>query len=146
MVHAPFLQETYAAILGGGATCDGASIRVSDVTELSRSLVGTGFPHDRSDLSPAIERVRRLVTSCQDIRRSGSPALDISWVASGRLDAHSQSTPWDIAAAGLIATEAGAVRGNLLPSASSLPTSLRGEGFIVATPGIFASLCALLRG
>lgn len=145
VVHAPFLQETYTAVRGAGATCDGVPLRVSDVSELSRALIGTGFPHDRSDLDPAIERVRRLVTSCQDIRRSGSPALDISWVAAGRLDAHSESlAPWDIAAAGLIATEAGARRGNLLPSASPLPAPLRGEGFIVATPGIFEALCELL--
>jgi myo-inositol-1(or 4)-monophosphatase len=147
VVHAPFLQETYAAVRGGGATCDGTPLQVSDVSELSRALVGTGFPHDRSNVASAIERVRRLVTSCQDIRRGGSPALDICWVASGRLDAHSESlAPWDIAAAGLIATEAGARRGNLLPGTAALPAALRGEGFIVATPGIFESLCELLRG
>lgn len=66
-------------------------------------------------------------------------------VAAGRLDAHSESlAPWDVAAASLIATEAGAVRGNLLPEASSLPTALRGAGFIVATPGIFEQLYKLL--
>ncbi len=145
VVHAPFLQETYTAIRGAGAMCHGHPIRVSDVSELRRALVGTGFPHDRSDVAPAIERVRRLVTECQDMRRAGSPALDICWVAAGRLDAHAESlAPWDVAAAGLIATEAGALRGNLLPSASSWPSALRGEGFIVATPGIFASLCELL--
>jgi myo-inositol-1(or 4)-monophosphatase len=145
VVHAPFLQETYAAIRGFGATCNGHPIRVSEVSELRHALVGTGFPHDRSDIEPAIERVRRLVTKCQDIRRAGSPALDICWVAAGRLDAHTESlAPWDVAAAGLIATEAGALRGNLLPSASSLPVALRGEGFIVATPGIFEALRELL--
>ncbi|MGH9936939.1 MAG: inositol monophosphatase family protein [Blastocatellia bacterium] len=145
VVHAPFLHETYAAIRGTGATCNGRPIRVSDVSELRRALVGTGFPHDRSDVTPAIERVRRLVTECQDIRRAGSPALDIAWVAAGRLDAHSESlAPWDVAAAGLIATEAGAVRGNLSLPASSLPPALRGEGFIVATPAIFEPLYKLL--
>jgi myo-inositol-1(or 4)-monophosphatase len=145
VVHAPFLHETYAAILGAGATCNGHPVRVSEVSELRRALIGTGFPHDRSDVTPAIERVRRLVTECLDIRRAGSPALDIAWVAAGRLDAHSESlAPWDIAAAGLIATEAGAVRGNLWPAVSSLPPLLRGEGFIVATPGIFERLYELL--
>src|SRR5262245_25630305 len=130
VVHAPFLHETYAAMRGSGATCNGRPIRVSDVSELRRALVGTGFPHDRSDVTPAIERVRRLITNCQDIRRAGSPALDIAWVAAGRLDAHSESlAPWDVAAAGLIATEAGAMRGNLLQTESSLPPALRGEGF-----------------
>jgi myo-inositol-1(or 4)-monophosphatase len=145
VVHAPFFHETYVAIRGAGAMCNGRPIRVSEVTELRRALVGTGFPHDRSNLAPEIERVRRLVTECLDIRRAGSPALDIAWVAAGRLDAHSESlAPWDVAAASLIATEAGAVRGNLLPEASSLPTALRGAGFIVATPGIFEQLYRLL--
>ena len=102
---APFLQETYTAIRGAGAECNGRPIHVSSVSELRRALIGTGFPHDRSDLSQSIARVRRLLTSCQDIRRAGSPALDISWVAAGRLDGHCESlAPWDIAAAGLIAT------------------------------------------
>jgi myo-inositol-1(or 4)-monophosphatase len=146
VVHAPFLQETYAAIRGAGATCNGRPIQVSQVSELRRALVGTGFPHDRSDVSPSVERVRRLVKECQDIRRAGSPALDISWVAAGRLDAHCESlAPWDIAAAGLIATEAGAVRGNLWPGTSSLPPALCGDELVVATPGIFEALCNLLR-
>jgi myo-inositol-1(or 4)-monophosphatase len=145
VVHAPFLNETYLGVRGGGATCNGQPIRVSEISTLSRALIGTGFPHDRSDIGPAIERVRRLVTTCLDIRRAGSPALDIAWVASGRLDAHTESlAPWDVAAAGLIATEAGAVRGNLLPATSSLPPALRGEGFLVATPGIFEQLRELL--
>ncbi len=146
IVHAPFLQETYTAVRGAGAACNGSPIRVSNVSELHRALIGTGVPHDRSDLSPSIARIRRLLMECQDIRRAGSPALDISWVAAGRLDGHCESlAPWDIAAAGLIATEAGAVRGNLLPGNLSLPPALRGEEFIVATPGIFERLCELLR-
>ena len=68
VVHAPFLHETYAAILGAGATCNGHPVRVSEVSELRRALIGTGFPHDRSDVTQAIERVRRLVTECLDIR------------------------------------------------------------------------------
>ena len=145
VVRAPFLDETYVAIQGEGATCNGRPISVSDVSELRHALVGTGFPHDRSDVSRAIQRVSRLVADCQDIRRAGSPALDISWVAAGRLDAHCESlAPWDIAAAALIATEAGALRGNLVPAVTSLPPALCGEEFIVATPGIFEALCNLL--
>jgi myo-inositol-1(or 4)-monophosphatase len=145
VVHAPFLGETYTAIRGGGAFCNGLPIRVSRVSELRRALVGTGFPHDRSDLDGPLQRVARLLSECQDIRRSGSPALDICWVACGRLDAHCEAlAPWDIAAAGLIATEAGAVRGNLRPGDLHMPPALRGEEFIVATPGIFDRLCRLL--
>ncbi|MBI3471432.1 MAG: inositol monophosphatase [Candidatus Solibacter usitatus] len=145
VVHAPFLRETFAAIDAGAATCNGVPIRVSEARELRRALVGTGVPHDRSDLTIPMERIRRLVAECQDVRRPGSPALDICWVAAGRLDAHCESlAPWDIAAAGLIATEAGAVRGNLRDGDGVLPPALRGEEFIVAAPGIFEELCRLL--
>jgi myo-inositol-1(or 4)-monophosphatase len=145
VVHAPFLTETYTAIRGAGANCNGRSISVSAVAELRRALVGTGVPHDRSDPGPSLRRIERLLANCQDIRRAGSPALDICWVAAGRLDAHCESlAPWDIAAAALIATEAGARRGNLLPGNQWMPPALRGEEFIVATPGIFEELGTLL--
>lgn len=145
VVHAPFLGETYTAIRGGGAKCNGQAIRVSAVTDLKRALIGTGFPHIRTDLEVAMTRVRRLLNECQDIRRAGSPALDICYVAAGKLDAHCESlAPWDIAAAGLIATEAGARRTNLLPGNPTMPAALRGEEFLIATPGIFESLCQLL--
>ena len=145
VVHAPCLGETYTAIRGGGAWCNGRTIRVSDVSDLKRALIGTGFPHIRDDLDGAMTRVRRLLTECQDIRRSGSPALDICWVAAGKLDAHAESlAPWDIAAAALIATEAGARRGNLVPGNPTLPPAVRGEEFLVATPGIFEALRGLL--
>jgi myo-inositol-1(or 4)-monophosphatase len=145
VVHAPFLGETYTATRGGGAWCNGRTIRVSEVSDLKRALIGTGFPHIRDDLDSAMTRVRRLLTACQDIRRSGSPALDICWVAAGKLDAHTESlAPWDIAAAALIATEAGARRGNLVPGNQALPPALRGDEFLIATPGIFDALRSLL--
>ncbi len=146
VVHAPFLHETFDAIAGCGARCNGRPIRVSEASDLRRALVGTGFPHDRTDLTRPVERVKRLLEHCQDVRRAGSPALDICWVAAGRLDAHCESLgPWDIAAAGLIATEAGALRGNLSPNTSAFPPALNGEEFIVSTPRIFESLSELLK-
>ena len=85
-------------------------------------------------------------TEGRDIRRAGSPALDICWVAAGKLDAHCESlAPWDIAAARLIATEAGAVCGTLLDGDHALPIALRGTEFIAAAPGIFDALSRLLR-
>jgi myo-inositol-1(or 4)-monophosphatase len=145
VVHTPFLGETYTATRGGGAWCNGRAIRVSEVSDLKRALIGTGFPHIRDNLDGAMTRVRRLLTQCQDIRRSGSPALDICWVAAGKLDAHTESlAPWDIAAATLIATEAGAQWTNLLPGDPSLPQALRGDGFLVSTPGIFDAIRVLL--
>jgi myo-inositol-1(or 4)-monophosphatase len=147
VVHAPALGETYCASRGGGAYLNGQRILVSNTRELSAAIVSTGLPHDRTQLEWPIERFRRIAISCRDLRRSGSPALDICYVACGRLDAHVESlAPWDIAAAGLIAVEAGAVRGNLsIETGKMLAADLRGEHFIVATPHIFSALSILLQ-
>jgi myo-inositol-1(or 4)-monophosphatase len=146
VVHAPFLEETYAAIRGRGATRNGQPIRVSETTELCRALIGAGLPRDNSETSYAIERVRRLAIECLDTRRSGSPTLDITSVATGQLDGYYESIfPWDIAAAGLIAMEAGAICGNLKMGAMCPLTVLQGGDYIVTTPGIFEQLYNLLR-
>ncbi|GAA0375424.1 inositol monophosphatase [Acrocarpospora corrugata] len=158
VVHAPFLDETFTATRGGGAALNGTAIKVSVPESLRRAIVSTGFPHRRGEVDALVERVRRLLVSCQDIRRAAAPALDICWVAAGRLDAHTEDLrPWDVAAAGLVATEAGASRGHLpsLPGnppesgarhACAVPPELCGEGFLVAAPSIYEELVSVLSG
>ncbi|HVK20210.1 MAG TPA: inositol monophosphatase family protein [Actinokineospora sp.] len=147
VVHAPWLGETFTAIRGGGAHLNGTRIEPSAVTELARSVVSTGFPQRRDGIEPLVERVRRLLTQCQDIRRAASPALDICWVAAGRLDAHTESlAPWDVAAACLVATEAGAIRGRVTDRASTWPPDLCGDGLLVSAPGVHEDLKRLLAG
>lgn len=146
VVHAPFLDETYTAVKGEGARCNGAPISVAAATELRRAVIGTGFPYQKPDLEPLVDRVRRLLTGCQDIRRACAPALDICYVAAGRLDAHTETlNPWDVAAAGLIAVEAGARRSHLTPVPAGVPEDLCGEGIVVSAPGIHDALVSLLR-
>lgn len=124
-VHAPALAETFVATKDGGATLNGAPIRTSAPNGLIRSVVSTGFPHDTSDIERPLRRMRTLLQCCQDVRRSASPVLDIAYVAMGRLDAHTETLfPWDVAAAGLIAKEAGAQRGNLEVVPTTIPRSL----------------------
>ncbi|WP_160145173.1 inositol monophosphatase family protein [Actinacidiphila yanglinensis] len=144
-VHAPFLGHTFTAVKGGGARRNGRRLAAADTSALGDALVSTGFPHQRGQLDPVLERVRRLVLNCRDVRRAGSPALDIALVAAGMLDAHTESlAPWDVAAAALVATEAGARRGNLLPEPFPLSPDLSGTGIVVAAPGVYDALCALL--
>jgi myo-inositol-1(or 4)-monophosphatase len=110
LVHDPLRRETFSAQRGGGAQLNGRAIQVSDVDDLSHALVGAGFPSDRRDhpgvyaaaLREGIERTRCL-------RWSGSAALDLSYVACGRLDAYWEWRlgPWDVAAGRLIVEEAG---------------------------------------
>ncbi|MBF9130798.1 inositol monophosphatase [Plantactinospora sp. S1510] len=145
VVHAPFLHETFTATRGSGARLNGVPIRPSDPPDLRRAIVSTGFPHYKADLDPLVERVRRLLAGCQDIRRASCPSLDICYVAAGRLDAHTESlAPWDVAAAGLVAVEAGAVRSHLEPD--DFPPDLAGNGFLVAAPAIHGPLVRLLGG
>ncbi|WP_092176935.1 inositol monophosphatase family protein [Bosea sp. OK403] len=144
-VHAPALAETFVATKHGGATLNGTIISPSSPNGLIRSVVSTGFPHDKSDIEKPLRRVRALLESCQDIRRSASPVLDIAYVAMGRLDAHTETLfAWDVAAAGLIATEAGAQRGNLEAVPINVPVDLFGGEVVFSAPSIFQELMAQL--
>jgi myo-inositol-1(or 4)-monophosphatase len=146
VVHAPFLGETFTALRGRGAWLNGRPIAVGAPGGLRRAVVSTGFPHVRTDLGPLMRRIQLLLASCQDIRRAASPALDICWVGAGRLDAHTETLhPWDVAAASLIAQEAGAVRSSLVPVPDDVPADLFGEGFLIAAPSIHDELAALLK-
>jgi myo-inositol-1(or 4)-monophosphatase len=146
-VHAPFRGETFAAIKGEGASCNDRPIKVSETTRLRDALIGTGFPHARNDLTLLIRRLVSVLHSCQDVRRLGSPALDICFVADGRLDGFYEGSlgPWDVGAAALIAREAGANWGHLNGVPDSAPSDLYGKDVIVATPAIFDSLASVLR-
>lgn len=144
-VVGPFLGQAFKAVKAGGARLNGRPLAVSHPAFLREAVVGTGFPHRRDALDEVIERVRRLLASCRDLRRTASPALDICWVGAGMLDAHTESlAPWDVAAAGLIATEAGAQRATLLPQPFPLPLDLASAGYLVAAPSIFEDLVELL--
>lgn len=136
-VHAPMLGETFLATRGGGSRLNGLPIRVSSPDSLIKSVVSTGFPHEKQDFDHLIRRVSFLLRNCQDVRRAGSPVLDISYVGMGRLDAHTETLfPWDVAAAGLIATEAGAERSFLAPVPDGIPPDLFGEQVVFSAPEI----------
>ena len=146
VVNAPFLKECFWAFKGAGAFCNGKPLTVSGARELRNALVATGFPYQKTALLPIIERVSRILHHCQDVRRNGSAALDLCWVAAGRLDAYFESVkPWDMAAGALIAEEAGAKVGYYLSSASSWPDVVNGEGLLVSTPQLYDDLLALIN-
>ena len=111
VVLAPALGLEYAATLGGGATCNGQSLRPRPVVPLGQRLVGTGFSYEQEARTREATYVSRLLPRIRDIRRLGSCALDICAVAGGLLDAYVEEGAhiWDHAAAGLICTEAGGV-------------------------------------
>jgi myo-inositol-1(or 4)-monophosphatase len=110
VVHDVLLGETFAAARGHGATLNGHPIRVSQQADLATALVGTGFSYS-SDIRAAQARaLTHVLPRVRDIRRRGSAALDLCWVACGRLDAYFERDiggPWDIGAGAVILREAG---------------------------------------
>jgi len=109
VVHDPIREETYVAERGEGATLNGEPIRVSDTDEPIRALIATGFPYDRVQMPEALDLFGRFEVLSRGMRRLGSTALDLCYVASGRLDSYYERGiwAWDIAAGSLILEEAG---------------------------------------
>ena len=109
VVHDPMANETYTAERGSGATLNGEPIAVSNTDELIRALLATGFPYDREDMPTALELFGQFAMRTQSMRSLGSAALDLCYVATGRLDGYYERgiKAWDIAAGVLILREAG---------------------------------------
>lgn len=110
VVYDPLRDELFAAAKGQGAFLNGTPLSVSGQSDLNRALVMTGFPYDlRSDPLPILERFGRMILAAQGVRRAGSAALDLAWVAAGRLDGFWEERlhPWDTAAGVLLVREAG---------------------------------------
>lgn len=144
VVHAPALGETYVAGRGKGAAIHKQGVQrkltVNAAPNLDRALVATGFGYDVQRRTVQAKVAAQLIPQVRDIRRAGSASIDICSLAAGRLDAYYERglQPWDHAAAGLIAQEAGATIGGL----NGNPP---GEEFYLAAPEpLFASLQELL--
>lgn len=112
VIFDPLRNEIFSGTRGGGAYLNDRRIRCSARAELPGSLLITGFPpRERKRLAPQLEAVRHLLVDneCEDVRRSGSAALDLAYVACGRADGYFEAgvKPWDIAAGVLLVREAG---------------------------------------
>jgi myo-inositol-1(or 4)-monophosphatase len=109
VVYDPMADETYVAERGSGAMLDGEPIKVSDTDELIVALLATGFPYDRDEVPEALDLFGQFVMLTQSIRRLGSAALAMCYVAMGRLDGYYERgiKAWDIAAGNVILREAG---------------------------------------
>mgnify|MGYP001214882017 FL=1 len=146
VVHNPFLNETFTALSGAGAWLNGQPIRCSDKDELRRAIVATGFPYQKDTIPQVVARVATVLTHCADIRRLGSAALDMCWVACGRVDAYYENVkPWDFAAAQLIAREAGARFGHIHALPAGQNPQLESRNIMVTAPALFEPLQQLLQ-
>jgi myo-inositol-1(or 4)-monophosphatase len=142
VVHDVVRDESFRATLGGGATRDGAPIGVSDTVELGLALVATGFSYDPARRARQAAVLTQVAPAVRDIRRFGAAAVDLCSVACGRVDAYYERglAPWDLAAGGLIAAEAGAVVSDFEGGPASW------AGVLASTPGVAATLLALVAG
>lgn len=144
VVHAPALGETYVAGKGKGAALHKQGVQrkltVNPSPPMNRALVATGFGYDTHRRTKQAQVVSQVIPEVRDIRRAGAASVDICSLAAGRVDAYYERglKPWDHAAAGIIAQEAGAVIGGL----EGKPA---GEEFYIAAPEpLFSSLSELL--
>jgi myo-inositol-1(or 4)-monophosphatase len=110
LVYDPLRDECFKAVKDEGATLNGGPIRISGVKELDKALLATGFPYDQREKADFyLSFFKAFMTRSQGIRRNGSAALDLCYVACGRLDGfwELKLRPWDTAAGALIVEEAG---------------------------------------
>ena len=136
VVFDPVRAELFSAGRGAGATLGSRRLSVTTVTDPGIALVATGFSYDARERAAQAAVVARIAGSVRDIRRGGSAALDLAWVAAGRLDAYFEvsRSPWDSAAGELLVREAG-----------GLVTWTEHTEIVASGPAVHAALGALLR-
>jgi myo-inositol-1(or 4)-monophosphatase len=140
VVYDPMRDELFSGERGKGAWLNGHVVHASDATELRRSLLVTGFPYDAwSTTQDNFANFVHFGKLTQGVRRLGSAALDACYVAAGRFDGFWELAlkPWDVAAAGLIAEQAGARVTNVVGGSDYLSPP---QSIVAAAPGIHARI------
>ena len=130
VIYDPTRDELFEAEKGGGARLNGEPLRVSRVSRLAEALVTTGFPSRKRHKNPNIHLYHQLNMQSHGVRRPGSAALDLAYVAAGRMDGFWEIhlAPWDLAAGKLLVAEAG-----------GCVTDLLGQPHRLDSPSILAS-------
>lgn len=144
VVYDPVLQELFCAERGRGATCNGKPIHVSSQKRIEESLLATGFNYTiRQNNGGVFEHFRDFTMVSQGIRRVGSAALDLCYVACGRYEGFWEQalSPWDMAAGALLVTEAGGI----LTRYDGSPFDLYGPDVLASNGFIHDSMIAVLK-
>jgi myo-inositol-1(or 4)-monophosphatase len=139
VVYDPIKQELFTATRGSGAFLNDRRIRVSQQQHLAGSLIGTGFPFRHPELLDVyLEMFKKITVEAAGIRRAGSAALDLAYVAAGRLDGfwEFKLSPWDIAAGAILVREAG----GLISDFGGAETFLETGNVVAGTPRVFKGL------
>lgn len=143
VVYDPTRNELFTATKGGGAYLNEKRIRVAKRDKMAEALIGTGFPFRTTEgLDNYIAMFRVMTAKCAGLRRPGAAALDLAYVAAGRLDGFFEKglKPWDVAAGSLLITEAGGIVGTFEGESDYL---YKGDT-IAGSPKIFAQMISLL--
>ena len=143
VVYDPTRNDLFTATKGAGAYLNDKRIRVTRRDRLSDALIGTGFPfRDMTVLEQYIDMFRVMSPRCAGLRRPGSAALDLAYVAAGRLDGFFEKglRPWDMAAGALLVTEAGGIMGTFAGDSDYL---YKGD-VIAGNPKVFGQMITLL--
>ncbi len=144
VVFDPLRNELFTASRGRGAQLNDKRIRVSAVSQMDRSLLGTGFPFKSMEhLDTWISMFRTLLPKTSGVRRAGSAALDLAHVACGRLDGFWEIglNPWDMAAGALLIEEAGGMVGDF----DGEQTHLQSGNIVGGNPKIYPELLRLIK-
>jgi len=145
VVYDPLRDECFSAHEGQGAWLNGQRLHVSETPEMDQGLLVTGFPYDiRTNPANNLENYRRFALHSQGVRRLGSAALDLCYVAAGRFDGfwEIRLNAWDVAAGGLIAEQAGARVTNLAGETDYITPP---QSVLAANPHIHPQMLRLLN-
>jgi myo-inositol-1(or 4)-monophosphatase len=142
VIFDPLRDELFTVRVGEEALLDGVALQGSRRDDLATAMVATGFGYDARVRAAQAEVVARLLPQVRDIRRLGSAALDLAWLAAGRYDAYYEYglNAWDWAAGEMLCRAAGMQTRHLDP----LPGT--GAGLLVAAPGLVDGLQAIVSG
>jgi len=139
VIYDPIQQELWTARRGGGCTFEGRRVRVTQRPGIDNALIGTGFPTRFEALhTPYLGMFGDIFRRAGDLRRTGSAALDLAYVACGRLDGFYEPglSPWDMAAGALMVREAGGIVGDFAGGDRYLETG----NIVAGSPKVFADL------
>ena len=145
VIFDPTRNELFTASRGVGAYLNERRLRVSKAVNLKDALIGTGFPfREQQDFDRYLKQFRTMTLSCSGIRRPGAAALDLAYVAAGRLDGFWEMglSPWDMAAGTLLVREAGGLVGDFEGAEKFMDS---GE-VVAANPKIFSAMLKTLHG
>lgn len=143
VVYDPNRNDLFTATKGSGAYLNEKRIRVARRDKMAEALIGTGFPfRDTTALDQYMQMFRIMTEKCAGLRRPGAAALDLAYVAAGRLDGFFEKglQPWDMAAGSLLITEAGGIVGDFTGESGYMSTGQ----VLAGSPKIFAQMVPLL--